>query len=163
MKVARPAPGVAVLLALLLASATLLVVELGLGAAGYGSAKLANPCKPRTFAGSGLDATIQRVVLDGLDGAACRLGTSREELVLSLSSGGGYPPRRWSRQTIETALRAGMLAAVDRAEQRGEIPSLLTPLLRRAIREAPLDQLIRGAIGLRDLIPGGINLGDLIG
>ena len=148
----RVTPSLLVLLALLLSAAILLAVELADGAAGYGSGTVANPCRERTFAGSGLDATIQRVVLDGLDGAACRLGTSREELVLSLGVGGGFPPRRWDRRTIETALRAGMLGAVDRAEQRGEIPSLLAPLVRRAVRFLPLEQLIRGAVGLRDLI-----------
>ena len=151
MSARRPTTAIAVLGALLLAAAVLLAVELGLGATGYGSGGLADPCRPRTFAGSGLDAVVQQVVLDGLDGAACRLGTSREELVLSLGSGGGYPPHRWSRHTIEIALRAGMLATVDDAEQRGEIPGLLAPLLRRLIRAVPLDQLIRVATGLRDL------------
>jgi hypothetical protein len=138
-------------MALLLAVAALLAVELGLGAVGYGSTKLTDPCHPKTFPGSGVDATIQRVVLDGLSGAACRLGTSREQLVLSLGSGGGYPPRRWDRHTIEVAVRAGMLAAVADAKRRGEIPSFLAPLLRGAIRAAPLDELIRGAISLGDL------------
>jgi hypothetical protein len=91
-------------------------------------------------------------VLDGLDGAACRLGTTREELVLSFASGAGYPTRRWDRHTIEVAVRAGMLAAVNDAEQRGEISGLLATLLRGAIDAAPLDQLIHGAINLRDLI-----------
>lgn len=151
MSVRRPTGAIAVLIALLLAVATLLAVELGLGATGYGSTRLADPCHPKTFPGSGVDATIQRVVLDGLSGAACRLGTTREELVLSLGSGGGYPPRRGSREKIEVALRAGMLAAVDAAEQRGEIPSPLAPLLRGAIRAASIDQLIRGAVGLTNL------------
>jgi hypothetical protein len=149
---ARPTPARAVLLALLLAAAILVGVELVRGAAGYGSGTVADPCRERTFGGSGLDAAVQRVVLDGLDGAACRLGTSREELVLSLGVGEGFPPKRWDRHTIEVALRAGMLGAVDRAEARGEIPSLLAPLLRRAVRSLPLAQLIRGGIELRDLI-----------
>jgi hypothetical protein len=140
-----------VLAALLIGAAALLAVELSLGATGYGSAKLADPCRPRTFAGSGIDAAVQQVVLDGLDGAACRLGTTREELVLSFGSGLGYPPRRWDRHTIEVAVRAGMLAAVNNAEQRGEIPGLVAGLLRRAIDAAPLDQLISGGITLRNL------------
>jgi hypothetical protein len=148
----RSTAAITALAALLVAAAVLLAVELGLGATGYGSGRLADPCRPHTFAGSGLDATVQQVVLDGLDGAACRLGTTREELVLSFGSGTGYPPRRWDQHTIEVAVRAGMLAALNDAETRGEIPSLLVPLLRGAIEAAPLDQLIRGAISLRDLI-----------
>jgi hypothetical protein len=147
----RPTPAIAVLGALLLAAAALLAVELGLGANGYGSGRLANPCRPARFVGSGLDAAIQQIVLDGLDGAACRLGTTREELVLALGSGGGYPPRRWDRHTIEVAVRAGMVTTIDNAERRGEIPGPLAGLLRRAIRSLPLDQLIRGAISLGDL------------
>jgi hypothetical protein len=149
---ARLTPPLAVLLALLLAGAVLLAVELARGAAGYGSGTVAKPCVERSFPGSGLDAAVQRIVLDGLDGAACRLGTSREELVLSLGTGTGFPPRRWDRHTIEVALRAGMLGAVGRAEQRGEIPGFLAPLVRHAVRSLPLEQLIRGGIGLRDLI-----------
>ena len=37
-----------------------------------------------TFEGEGLDATVQRIALDGLNGAACELGVTREDLVLSL-------------------------------------------------------------------------------
>jgi len=123
-------------------------VELGKGAVSYGSGTVANPCQSRRFAGSGVDATVQRVVLDGLDGAACRLGTSREALVLSLSRGSGFPQRHFNRQTVENALRAGMLAAIDRAEQRGDIPSFLAPLARQAVRSLRLEQLLRGALGL---------------
>jgi hypothetical protein len=148
----RPTVAIAALAALLTAAAVLLAVELGLGATSYGSGKLADPCRPHTFAGSGLDATVQQVVLDGLDGAACRLGTTREELVLSFGSGTGYPPRRWDPHTIEVAVRAGMLAAVSDAEDRGDIPGLVATLLRSAIEAAPLDQLIRGAIDLGNLI-----------
>jgi hypothetical protein len=145
-------PAVLVLLALLVAAAALVLVEVGLNASGYGTTKLADSCHPRTFPGGGIDATVQRVVLDGLSGAACKLGTSREELVLSLGTGGDYPPHRWDRHTVEVALRAGMLAAVDRAEARGDIPGLIAPLIRRAIESAPLDQLLRGGIGLGGLI-----------
>jgi hypothetical protein len=143
----------AAVVALLAAAAVLIVLELGLGAASYGSGKLANPCHPRTFAGGGFDAAIQRVVLDGLSGAACRLHTSREQLVLSIGSvptGSGGP--HWDRHTIEVALRAGMLASLDASVRRGDIPGFLEPPLRAAIQRAPLDELIRGAISLRGLI-----------
>jgi hypothetical protein len=129
----------------------LAVVELGLGAASPVSPKLANPCRPRAAQGSGFDAAIQRIVLDGLDGAACRLHTTREELVLSLGSGTGFH-RRWDRHTIEVALRAGLLRSVDEAERRGDVPSFLAPALRRLIEAAPLDRLIAGGIGLSDLL-----------
>jgi len=152
MSIRRPTQAVAVVGALLLAAVVLLAVELGLGALRYGSGKLADPCKPHAFEGHGFDAVVQQVVLDGLNGAACRLGTTREELVLSFDPNGGYSSRRWDRQTVEKAVRAGMISAVNNAEDRGNIPGVLAPLLRSAIEAAPLDQLIRGAINLRDLL-----------
>ena len=87
MSVRRPTAAIAALVRFLLAAAVLLAVELGLGATRYGSGSSPTRVARTTFAGSGLDATVQQVVLDGLDGAACRLGTTREELVLSFGSG----------------------------------------------------------------------------
>jgi hypothetical protein len=145
------ATAVAALVSLLLAAAALVAVELGQGATRYGSGGLANPCHPRTFTGSGLDATIQQTVLHGLDGAACRLGISREQLVLSLASGGSHPPH-WDAHTIEIALRAGVVAAADDALKRGALPNPLAPLIRDAIQHAPLDQIVRGAITIGNLL-----------
>jgi hypothetical protein len=133
--------------ALLLSGAALVGVELGKGALDEPAPKIANPCQPREGPTGGIDATIQRIVLDGLDGAACRLHTSREELVLSLGGGVGVT-RRWDEHTIEVALRAGLLRSVDEAVQRGDVPSFLAPALRQLVESAPLDQLVRGGIGL---------------
>jgi len=139
---------VAVLVAVLVASVALLVAELATSAAHEG-VEIENPCGTRApFPGSGIDGVTQRIVLDGLDGAACRLHTSREELVLSLGNG----KRRWDARTIETALRAGLLRAVDDAEQRGDLPSFLAPLVRRVVESTPLEKLVEGGISLRDLL-----------
>jgi len=140
-----------VVLALLLAGVALIVVELGLGALSEPTPKIADPCRPREGRTGGFDATVQRIVLDGLDGAACRLHSSREELVLSVG-GGSLAPRHWDEHTIEVALRAGMLRAVDEAEQRGDVPGFLAPALRGLVRRLPLEQLIRGGVSLRDLL-----------
>ena len=142
-----------VLVALLLSGAALVGVELGKGALDEPAPKIANPCQPREGRTGGIDATIQRIVLDGLDGAACRLHTSREELVLSLGGGVGVT-RRWDEHTIEVALRAGLLRSVDAAEQRGDVPSFLAPALRQLVESAPLDQPVRGGIGLSDFLGG---------
>jgi hypothetical protein len=137
----------AVLVGLVIAAVGLVTAELVVGAT-HESVEIANPCTQRApFPGSGTDATIQRVVLDGLDGAACRLHTTREELVLSLDGKG-----RWDEHTIEAAVRAGLLGAVDNAGRRGDIPGFLVPLVRRVVERAPLAALVRGGISLRDLI-----------
>jgi hypothetical protein len=93
---------------------------------------------------------VQRVVLDGLDGAACRLGTSRERLVLALA-GDSSQRLPGDQATTDAAVRAGLLRALDEAESRGDVPVLLMPLLRRVVKTVPLDELIRGAVGLRGL------------
>jgi hypothetical protein len=141
----------AALVALLVAGVALAAVELGLGALSEPSPKIANPCQPRDGRTGGLDTTIQRIVLDGLDGAACRLHTTREELVLSIG-GGSEAPRHWDEHTIEVALRAGLLRSVDAAVQRGDVPSFLAPALRGLVERLPLEKLIRGGISLSDLI-----------
>jgi hypothetical protein len=146
----RLTPPQAILAALLVAALALVAVELGKGAAREPGPKLADPCRPREAHASGLDATIQRIVLDGLDGAACRLHTTREEFVLSLGGAAGRP-RRWSDHTIEIALRAGLLRAVDEAARRGDLPGFTTPFLRRLVETAPLDRLVEGGIRLSDL------------
>jgi hypothetical protein len=127
-----------ILAALLLAAAVLVGVEFAKGAAHTGAVQLANPCQPRTFRGD----VVQRVVLAGLDHAACRLHVSREALVLSLGT---------TSKPKEAALRAGLLRAVDEAERRGEIPALLAAPIRELIRTAPINKLIRGGISLADL------------
>jgi hypothetical protein len=146
----RGVAGVAIVAALLVAGVLLVASEV-LQGSNESSAAIANPCAERApFPGSGLDATVQRVVLDGLDGAACRLGTSRERLVLALA---GDSSQRLPNDptTIDAAVRAGLLRAVDEATNRGDIPALLAPLVRRVVQNAPLDELIRGAISLRGL------------
>jgi len=146
-------PAVWVLVALLASGAVLVGVELARGALDQPSPKIANPCQPRAGRSGGIDTTIQRIVLDGLDGAACRLHTTREELVLSIG-GGSLAPRQWDEHTVEVALRSGLLRSVDAAEQRGDVPSFLAPALRGLVERAPLDKLLRGGFSLSDLLGG---------
>jgi hypothetical protein len=147
-------PALWVLVALLASGAVLVGVELARGALDEPSPKIANPCHARPGRTGGIDTTIQRIVLDGLDGAACRLHTTREELVLSLGGGNTGVTRRWDEHTIEVALRAGLLRSVDAAEQRGDVPGFLAPALRGIVERAPLDKLVRGGISLSDLLGG---------
>ena len=127
-----------VLALLFVAAAVLVGVELASGAAHTGEVKLEDPCHPRLFRGD----VVQRVVLAGVDHAACRLHESREALVLTL----GTPSKR-----RDEALRAGLLRAVDEAQERGEIPALLAEPIRKLIRTTPIDKLIAGGISLGDL------------
>jgi hypothetical protein len=150
VKPLRVTASLAILAALLVGSLALLVVELANGAAGAVSPAIARPCEARQpFDGQGLDATVQRVVLEGLDGAACKLGTTREQFVLSLSPASRRP---WNRDTIETAVREGLVHAVDAESREGHIPALLVPLLRRLVLSTPVEKLIQGSISLGSLL-----------
>jgi hypothetical protein len=114
--------------------------------------RLANPCLPRVLPSlGGIDGTVQQVVLAGLDRAACRLGTSREALVLSIagSSAGGGP--RWTRSTVSSAVRAGLRGSLGEAARRGDVPGFAVPLIERVIRDAPIDELVSGAFSVRAL------------
>lgn len=144
-------PAVWVLVALLATVVALVGVELGKGALHEPAPKLANPCHPRGGRTGGIDATIQRIVLDGLDGAACRLHTTREELVLSFAPETGIR-RRWDQHTVEVAIRAGMLRSIDEAQRRGDLPDFAAGLARELVKRVPIDQLIRGGLSLRGLL-----------
>ncbi len=143
----------AVLAALLIVAGTFIAVELAHGALGAGALAVRDPCAPRpAYPGQGVDATIQRIVLDGLDGAACELGASREELVLSLTSRSSSRPIRWDDQTIERALRAGLLESIDDAEQRGSLNGVLAAVMRQVVERAPVQWLIDGGQGIAGLL-----------
>jgi MFS family permease len=98
---------------------------------------------PDPFSGGGIDGLAQRALLGGLNGAACELGTTREELVLSLDPDGSVGDRRWDDATIERALKAGARRAIDDADERDSIPGLVADALRFAVDRAPLGQLIQ--------------------
>jgi hypothetical protein len=124
----------------------LIVVELVQGAVDAGSSESKNACTATTdFHGGGLDGTIQRIALDGLYGAACELGTTREQLVLSFAPDAkAGADVHWSRKKAERALRAGLERAIDSAEERGSLPGFLASVVRELVERAPLDFLLRG-------------------
>jgi len=149
--VSRRAAHVA-LVAPFIGAAVLIGIELANGAAGAGALAVQDPCEPReAFPGEGFDATLQRIVLDGLDGAACELGTTREELVLSLAPSSGVRIE-WDGGTIEQAVRAGLLEAIADAEERGSLNAIVAAVLRELVERAPVQWLIDGGQGLAGLL-----------
>lgn len=147
----RRSGAIAALVALFAGTVLLIALEFANGAADAGAIAVRDPCSTRpTYRGQGLDAVLQRIVLDGLDGAACELGASREELVLSLSPA-SKRAIRWDDETIERAVRAGMVGAIDDAEQRGSLNGIVAALLRQLVEHAPVQWLIQGGQGLAGL------------
>jgi len=124
----------------------LLVIERSSGAADYGARRQSSPCTAATdpFPGGGLDATLQRIVLSGLNGAACELGTTREALLLALAPNSGFDDVHWDRPTAERALRGGFERAIDDADHRGSLPGWAASILRVIVQRAPIDLLLKG-------------------
>lgn len=154
VRVAAPATAAAV--GLLVLGGGLIVAEVATGGGGLGRSATVDPCAARAEAREeveGVDATLQRVVLDGLDGAACELDVSREALVLSLApEAPGAPDIGWDRPTIEQATRTGLVRAVDAAEDRREIDGTTAVILRETSRRLPVEESISAVQGVRGIL-----------
>lgn len=126
---ARAAKGV--IAALAAGALVLIVLELALGATSYGRPHLADPCTagPGPAAG-GAEGQVQRFARATLDGAACELHTTREQLVLSFVPGLQTQRIRWDRQTIDRALKAGVVRAAHATAGNGVAGNLLALALR---------------------------------
>jgi predicted MFS family arabinose efflux permease len=122
----------------------LVVVEAGTGAGAVGEYHVANPCtaSPDPYPGSGLDAAVQRIALSTLNGAACELHMSTEEMVLSLDRNSGYGNVKWDKATTERALRSGADRAINDAKRRGTLPGWAATALGVVVDHAPLDWFI---------------------
>ena len=93
-----------------------------------------------------LEPLAEQIVLLGLDNAACRLGISRERLVLSLAQTRTLDPR------AAAALKAGLGDAVDRLDREGRLPKV-SQLLPAALDQANLPGIVKTLI---EAIPGGV-------
>ena len=120
--------------------------ELGAGARTFAERRYVDPCHTPADPfpqGSGIDGTLQRISLSAIDGAACHLGTSREELILSLDHRGAFGPKvKWTKRTLEDALRAGLVQAIDDADHRNTIPGFVATALKFVAKRAPIDWVL---------------------
>ena len=107
------------------AAALLVAVHIALGGGDYKPTAVADPCAKRQRA-SDLGDT-QHAALATLDGAACRLRTSREALLISLLD--GKLPAGLDQARLSDALRSG----VDRARDERALSALEASALRLAI------------------------------
>jgi hypothetical protein len=139
-----------------LAVAAVLGVQVAAGGNHYAPLRPANPCTPRPVPPipAQLEPLAEQIVLLGLDNAACRLGISRERLVIALAD-----TRTLSPQTT-TALEAGLRDAVDRLDREGRLPKV-SQLLPQALDQSSLPEIAKTIIaatpnGLVDnLLPTG--------
>jgi MFS family permease len=125
---------------------TLLVAELAAGGRDFGERKFVDPCEAPADPfpqGDGIDGTLQRISLSAIDGAACELGTGREELLLSLDPRSDFGPEvTWTQETLEDALRAGLVRAIDDADERNTLPGIVATGLKFAAERAPIDWVL---------------------
>jgi hypothetical protein len=118
----------------------LIGTEVAAGAADFGHAELVDPCTAPVspYDGDGIDGAVQRIALGGLNGAACELGVGREELVLSLDPDSGAGVIDWDSETVQDAVRAGTIRAIEDAENRDTLPGWVASALTWVVERAPV-------------------------
>ncbi len=132
------------------------------GGASYEPLAVADPCEPRSQDVLDERGVFEGILLSGLDGAACELGVSREELVAALtdedalaafSEANEIDPER-----IEQAIRAGLIRAVDDAEMEGKLPTAIASVARGLAENAPVGVVVE----LFGALPGDPTLPEVI-
>lgn len=128
--------------------AAVLGVQVAAGGGHYVPLRPANPCTPRPVAPMApqLEPLAEQIVLLGLDDAACRLGISRERLVLALADPRSLAPGAMG------ALKAGLHDAVRRLDREHRLPEV-SQLLPQVLDQAQLPGIAKTIIGA---IPAGI-------
>jgi hypothetical protein len=124
------------------AAALLVGVYLALGGASYAPAKVADPCAPRDWTEpNGLAEVGEQIVLSALDGAACKLGVSREEVVLAFENEDTLKAfgreHGVSESDLDDLARTGLERAIDDAEQAGALSPSIADLVRGAVDKIP--------------------------
>jgi hypothetical protein len=139
------------------ASLVLVGTYLAAGGASYAPAKTQDPCKDRPWRDpEGIEQIAEQFSLSALDGAACELGVTRETLAQALAT-----PEERERflkrygiadEELARAVRAGLLRAVNDAEEAGALSPLVAAPLRATLRSIPLDQAIELINNAQDLL-----------
>lgn len=149
--------GGALVLGAVAVSVALVGAYLAAGGSSYAPAKTQDPCRDRPWrAPQGIQEIAEQFSLSAFDGAACQLGVTREALARALAT-----PESRERFTerygiddpeLARAIRAGLLRAVDDAEEAGALSPFLAVPLRETVRQIPLDQAIELIQDARSLL-----------
>ena len=135
------------------AVAAVLVPYVALGGASFEPTPVADPCVSREWRDpDDLQAVLEQIVLSALDGAACELAVSREELVLAVEDEASLDAfareQGLSRDDAERAVQDGLERAIDDAEEADALPGFALSLLRRAVDSLPPWLLLEAIEGL---------------
>jgi hypothetical protein len=139
-------------------SLALVAAYLALGGASYAPAKVADPCASRDWRDpSGLSEVAEQIVLSALDGAACELRVSREDVVLAFDSRDEL--ERFAREhgigddELEEVVRSGLLRAIDDAERAQALNTGIADQLRSVVRRIPVRSLLGLLPALERIVP----------
>ena len=117
----------------------LVCLYFALGGADYEPTQAQDPCTPREWREpSGLDPIAQQFALSALDGAACYLGISREELAIEIAT----RERDESDPELEAAVRAGVERAISDAEAAGAVSGPVAFVLTEIATRLPVDEAV---------------------
>ena len=146
------------LLAAVAAVAVVIASYLALGGLSYEPTPVADPCEQREWRDTGgLQAVAEQIVLAALDGAACELGVSREDLVLAVrdeeSLDAFADEHGITRADAERAVEDGIDRAFRDADEADALPDPLLSLLRRTAEAAPPWLVLETLDELLDLFP----------
>lgn len=144
---ARVRPGWVLPGAAVAACVAVIGAYVALGGASYEPLEVADPCDARPVEQlRRTDDVLQQLALSALDGAACSLRVTREELALALADPEGRSrflrEHRVSDAAFERAVRAALVRAVDDAERVDAISPLTASILRPAAERLPVGVVI---------------------
>jgi hypothetical protein len=120
---------------------------LAAGGSSYTPEKSQDPCEQRPWSNpESLSEIANQFSISALDGAACELGVTRETLARALATPEARE-RFGERYGIDDAklaraVRAGLLRAIEDAEEAGALSPFFAEPLRATVEEIPLDQAI---------------------
>lgn len=136
---------------LVVASAVVSLILVGAylaaGGSSYTPEKVQNPCEPRPWSNpQSLGEIANQFTISALDGAACKLGVTREALARALATPEGREKFKQKYHITDAklaqAVRAGLVRAIDDAEEAGALPSVIAGPLRETVQRIPLKQAI---------------------
>ena len=147
------------LLAAIAASAAVVVPYVALGGGSYEPTPVADPCITREWRDPGdLQAVLEQVALSALDGAACELGSSREDLVLALrdekSLDAFAAEHQVSREDAERAFRDAIERAIADAEAAKALPRFIASLISRTVESLPPWLILQTLERVQGFLPG---------
>jgi phosphatidylserine/phosphatidylglycerophosphate/cardiolipin synthase-like enzyme len=131
----------------IVAALLLIGAYLAAGGSSYEPEQVQDPCQPREWSNpQSLGQIANQFTISALDGAACQLGVSRETLARALATPEGR--KRFTERygitdaKLAKAIRAGLVRAVDDAEEAGALSPLIAVPLRETVQRIPLDRAI---------------------